>query len=149
MICDMSQTHATLSGRTDEMISAAVRGLIAQRRRDLKPAQVAIAIGVSRAALYRKLGNDSPWQAEEVDRLARFFEVSRDSLYEGRADFASAPAGNVTGLGARSSTDRASDYGSALGLFSPFRQPRRRRSDRHRTMHVVPLTLVEDGQAAS
>src|SRR4051794_10069674 len=102
-MCDMGQISATLSGRTDERISAAVRGLIAQRKD--KPAEVAMAIGVSRAALYRKLGTDSPWQADEVDRLARFFDVSRDSLYEGRAEFRSETAASLVGAGTRSSTD--------------------------------------------
>lgn len=82
----MSQAHATLEGRPDERISAAVRGLIAQRR--AAPAQVAMTAGMSRAALYRKLSNASPWQADEVERLARFFDVSVTSLFEGRAEFA-------------------------------------------------------------
>lgn len=123
------------------MISAAVRGLIAQRR--IHASEVAAAGGMSRAALYRKLGNDSPWQAEEVDRLARFFAVTRDSLYEGRAEFRSAAAGSLTVAGTRSSTDRASDYGSRVGRFT---RPGRRASDRRRHMSVVPLQLDADQQ---
>ena len=109
-MCDMGQLQTTLSGNADEMISAAVRGLMAQRRTGAS--QVAGALGISRAALYRKLGTDSPWQAEEVDRLSRFFSVTRDSLYEGRAEFRSETAANLVDAGTRSSTDRASDYGS-------------------------------------
>lgn len=126
MICDMSQIHATTDERDDEMISAAVRGLIAQRR--VSPAQVAMAAGVSRAALYRKLGNASPWQASEVSRLARFFDVSRDSLYEGRADFSS-----------RSVSDYGSEgWGSdSLRARSTTRRYGRRRSDRPTHLRVV------------
>lgn len=103
------------------MISAAVRGLIAQRR--VSPAQVAMAAGVSRAALYRKLSTASPWQASEISRLARFFDVSLDSLYEGRAEFSRS----------------VSDYGSEGCVFesrrarSTTRRYGRRRSDGPRT----------------
>ncbi len=137
----MSQIHATLPG-ADELISAAVRGLIAQRR--INTSQVAQAANMSRAALYRKLGNESPWQAAEVDRLAQFFAVSRDSLYEGRADFRSVAPASLADVGTRSSTDRASDYGSKIGRS--WRS--RRRADRRRRSGVVPLHLaVDDGSA--
>jgi hypothetical protein len=127
MMCDMSQVHATHSGGADAMISAAVRGLIGQRK--VSPRQIAMAVGISRAALYRKLGTDSPWQAEEVDRLARFFSVTRDSLYEGRADF----------------RDATSDYGSEGWEFESLRvHPLRRKTDRRRHLSVVPLRLGDD-----
>lgn len=137
MMCDMSPHQATLSGGTDELISAAVRGLIAQRR--AKPAEVAAAAGISRGGLYRKMGGGAPWLAEEVDRLANFFSVTRDELYEGRAEFRPESAA-ILDERTRSSTDRASDYGSGVGHFRPTR---RRRSDRRRhSNHVVPLRLV-------
>jgi hypothetical protein len=131
----MAQNHALASGRVDEPISAAVRGLIAQRR--LTVPRVALAVGISRTAFYNKLNNASPWEAEEVERLSRYFGVSRDSLFDGRADYRTDP-GNVMGaFGTRSSTDRASDYGSEFGNFPPFRRPERRRR-----LGVVPLRLM-------
>lgn len=103
------------------MISAAVRGHIAQRREIA--GQVAVAAGISRAALYRKLDNESPWKAEEVDRLARYFGVTRDSLYEGRADF----------------RDAQSNLGSEGWGFESLRvHPQRRRTDR-RHLALVPI----------
>ena len=133
----MSLTQATKGAGADQMISAAVRGLIAQRR--VNVAQVAVAAGVSRAALYRKLNSGSPWYADEVEHLAHFFRVSRDSLYEGRAEFARpAPATVVGASSARSSTDRASDYGSeGRRARSPFRTP----NERRRRMGAIPLHL--------
>lgn len=122
----MSQIHATDGGGADELISAAVRGLLAQRR--INAGEVALAVGVSRAALYRKLSTHSPWQADEVDRLARFFQVSRDSLYEGRAEFGRADYGSE-GLGVR----------IPPGARQPFSRPRhgRRRTDRPRHLAVA------------
>lgn len=105
------------------MISAAVRGLIAQRR--VNAAQVAMAAGVSRAALYRKMNSGSPWQANEVEHLARFFRVSRDSLYEGRADF----------------TPNSSDYGSEGWEFESLRARPWRGHERRRRMGAIPLHL--------
>lgn len=132
MICDMSQIHATDQSGADELISAAVRGLIAQRR--TSPSEVALAAGVSRAALYRKLGTASPWQADEVDRLARFFQVSRDSLFEGRAEFARGQ----------------SAFGSEGWEFESLRaRPGKRRRERRRHMSVVPLYLVRDEAATA
>ncbi|NUP83863.1 MAG: helix-turn-helix transcriptional regulator [Nonomuraea sp.] len=60
-------------------------------------------------------------------------------------------AGNLLAAGARSSTDRASDYGSGLGRIAPFRLPSQlplRRDRRRRSRHVVPLTLVADRDAS-
>lgn len=136
----MSQIHATTSLRTDELISAAVRGLIAQRR--VTPNSVALAVGVSRAALYRKLGSVSPWQADEVDRLARHFGVSRDSLYEGRADYATVRARQDSNL---QPSDPKVD-----GHFLRPRRDRRRRRDWQRIAAPVRLSVVrcEDEDAA-
>jgi AcrR family transcriptional regulator len=128
----MSQVHATLNGGADAMISAAVWALKGQRR--MASARVAQAAGVSKAALYRKLSNESPWTADEVDRLAQFFRVSRDSLYEGRTEFQSQAAASLDQASTRSSTDRASDYGSQVE-----RRARRRGDRRH--LSVVPLHL--------
>jgi transcriptional regulator with XRE-family HTH domain len=142
MMCDMSQVHATLSGGADEMISAAVWALKGQRR--MASARVAQAAGVSKAALYRKLSNESPWTADEVDRLAQFFRVSRDSLYEGRTEFQSGAPANLDAR-TRSSTDRASDYGSEGWEFESLRvHPLRRKTDRRRHLSVVPLRLGDD-----
>lgn len=136
MIQDMSTSTATAavaSDPVDVMISAAVRGLIAQRR--TVPAHVAAAIGVSRSAIFGKLSAERPWKAAEVERLAQFFGVSRDSLYEGRVDFG----------------DATSDLGSegcrfeSCRVHSPSSQPRRgrRRSDRHLRV-VPPLRIIAE-----
>lgn len=141
----MSQTLTTAS-QADQRISAAVLGLIAQRR--LTVAKVARLIDVSRTTMYHRVNNERPWEAGEVDRLAQVFDVSRDSLYEGRAEFAHTDSATVMGvLSARSSTERASDYGSEAG-WEPFQAPSRGRRERRRHMSIVPLYLVGD-QAAS
>ena len=126
-MCDMRQIHATGGSRADELISAAVRGLIAQRR--INAGEVALAAGVSRAALYRKLQTVSPWQADEVDRLARFFRVSRDSLYEGRAEFT--PGESAFG-------SEGWEFESLRARPSSFPSGRR---DRRRRMGAIPLHL--------
>ena len=127
-----------LADRADVRISAAVRGLIAQR--GMKREQVALAIGLGRSTFYNRLNNVSAWEADEVERIAGYFGVSRDSLFEGRADYPKAP-GSVTGaFGARSSTDRASDYGSVFGR-SRFHQAPSRTSERRRRIGALPLYL--------
>jgi len=136
MIQDM--THSLVdTGQgdpVDEMISAAVRGLTGQRK--LSPAQVAVAAGISRSAYFYKLNGQRPWKASEVERLARFFGVSRDDLYEGRADY-------------RPSQPRQSrsvrDHGSegwefeSLRARTVTRRHRRRRSDRPRHLSIVAI----------
>lgn len=117
------------------MISGAVLGLIAQRRTTAP--RVALTVGIGRTTFFNKLNTAAPWKAHEVDRLARHFGVSRDSLYEGRADF-------------RAPT---SDYGSEGWGFESLRarprHPHRRRADRHRRQtSVVPLYLVTDNPLA-
>ena len=134
----MSQALAT-EDRVDQRISAAVRGLIAQRR--LTVAEVGRLVGMSRTTLYKRINNENAWEADEVDRLARFFGVSRDSLYEGRAEFVSGGTATVA-AGARSSTDRASDYGSRVGHFQRPRRDRRRRRDWQGTATPLHLRVV-------
>jgi hypothetical protein len=130
---------APATERADVRISAAVRGLIAQHR--TTPAAVAPAVDMKRSTLYNRLNNASPWEADEVERLSHFFGVSRDSLYEGRSEFAltSAPGGIRTPKPSDPKVD---------GHFLRPRRDRRRRRDWQRTAAPVHLSVVRCEDAA-
>jgi DNA-binding XRE family transcriptional regulator len=134
----MSQALATADDDVDQRISAAVLALIAQRK--LTVSKTAKLVGVSRTTMYHRVNNERPWEAVEVHRLAQLFQVSRDSLYEGRTEFQSQAGASLNAVGTRSSTDRASDYGSEIGRSWHSR----RRPDRRRRSGVVPLHLAVD-----
>lgn len=125
-----SSPVAPLTERVDVRISAAVRGLIAQRK--LAPAAVAVAIGMKRSTLYNRLNNVNAWEADEVERLSHFFGVSRDSLYEGTSMYSPDLRAR------RDSNPQPSD--PKVGVWHPRRE--RRRRDWQRTATPLHLSLV-------
>ena len=50
---------------------------------DVSAERVAVAIGVSRAAIFRKLAGENGWKATDVDALARYFRVTPNDLFSG------------------------------------------------------------------
>lgn len=119
----MSQT-LTAADEVDQRISAAVLGLIAQRR--LTVTKIAQLVGVSRTTMYHRVNNERPWEASEIERLARVFDVSRDSLFEGRADFRDAQSS----FGSEGWEFESLRVHPEAGHFRrPSQRPRRRRTD--------------------
>ena len=144
-------------------VSIGDRLRIVRRRRHRTQDEMADALGVKTSTYSAwESGRNTPSLKEVQDIARRLYMLDRVPQWwtlgadvpsvhpENRAQTGGRGPGSVTdAFGARSSTDRASDYGSDLGRFSPFQMPTRRRVDRRRQMGVIPLRLVTDGEAAS
>lgn len=66
---------------TNISISATVRALCSARR--VKPELIALSIGMTKSTIYSRLRVATPWLAEEVDKIARFFGIRVGDLYDG------------------------------------------------------------------
>jgi hypothetical protein len=77
-------TAATERQRDDDLdarISLMVRVLVAARRTDTRA--LAAALEMSRNSYYNRVNSDKPWHAKDVYRLARFFDIPVQDLYDG------------------------------------------------------------------
>lgn len=79
---------------TDRIISATVKGLYSGR--SLTADDVARAIKVSHGTMNNRLRCKVPWTADEVQRLALFFGVERDDLYDGMDGIFPGPDGGAS-----------------------------------------------------
>ncbi len=69
----------------DARISAVVRALVAGS--GLKNADLAPVLGVHRASIFAKLKGETPWKASEVAKVARYFDVPIEDLFDGQGLF--------------------------------------------------------------
>ena len=81
---------------------------------------IASVIGVSKRTLFRYFDTGG-WSAIHVKRIADYFDATVGEIYDGRIEHVLPESDGTASIGpsARSSTDRASDYGSAVGVLHP------------------------------
>ena len=97
----------------DTTISATIKALA--KARGVHVDTIAEVIGVSTRTLWRYFDHGG-WSANHVARLAEFFDTTVADLYDGRIEHVLPRSKGTANIkrGARSSTDRASDYGSGM-----------------------------------
>jgi DNA-binding Xre family transcriptional regulator len=110
-------TNASTLEKADDLVRASVRALMAGARHN--NVSLAAAVGMSSETLRQKLratGEVRAFTAGEIARIAAFFGTPVEELFNGlggRVQLPSEASGTLSRApGARSSTDRASDYGS-------------------------------------
>lgn len=122
----MDHTPVGTIGLADDMVRASIRALMAGERHN--NVSLAKVIGMSDETLRRKLaasGRQSAFTAGELTVIADYFGRTLDDLVTGLGgmvrppDPSRAPVDTLTAAprkraSARSSTDRASDYGSEV-----------------------------------
>jgi transcriptional regulator with XRE-family HTH domain len=99
--------------RADETVRRSIRALI--EGRDLRKDDVAEAVGMTKATLYRRLGGHGSVQAftaGEVATVAAYFGVSIESIYTGLGGaFLPPDGGSVSGLPRLDSNQQPAGYG--------------------------------------
>lgn len=80
----MKQLTRTTSSRT---VAANVRA--EKARRNVSTTQLAEGIGLGRVALSRRLNGHAQWTIDEIAAIARFLDVSIDSLIQDHSDASS------------------------------------------------------------
>lgn len=68
---------------TTHRVAANVRSELAARR--LKGSDLAVAIGVKRSTMYRRLAGESQWPADDIEATAHFLDIPVEHLFAERA----------------------------------------------------------------